>query len=47
MANPNMAAIDEYRDKARSFADVVHEHDTAAALADSHRRRYEELRYPP
>lgn len=44
MANPNMAAIDEYREKARTFADVVHAHDTAAALAEAHRRRYEELR---
>jgi len=44
MASPNMTAIDEYHDKAVSFADVVHAHDTAAALAESHRRRYEDLR---
>jgi len=42
--NPNLAAIDEYRDKARAFGDVVHEHDTASALAESHRKKYEELR---
>jgi len=44
IAEPNLAAIDDYRAKARSFEEVFHLHDTIAALVDKHRREYEELR---